>query len=102
LQTTIAAEIANSCFTSLVEQVNAGEHGYAFHQSSELGMEFSQLFYFFILSSILSKDRVVQKDKPAIVLPTHIHTTQKKYDEGIHLLLEVQRAALLCTDCKTH
>jgi len=26
----------------------------------------------------LSKDRVVQKDKPAIVLSTHIHTTNKK------------------------
>jgi len=33
---------------------------------------------FIYLLSILSKDRVLQKDKPAIVLPTHIHTTQKK------------------------
>jgi len=32
----------------------------------------------FIYLLILSKDRVVQKDKPAIVLPTHIHTTQKR------------------------
>jgi len=30
----------------------------------------------------LSIDRVVQKDKPAIVLPTHIHTVQHKKEKN--------------------
>jgi len=32
----------------------------------------------FIYLSILSKDRVVQMDKPATILPIHIHATHKK------------------------